>query len=49
MAYMEQMQSGLKYLVDAGEAGRRSADGMLGPVNGAISEITGAASELESI
>ncbi|WP_369303062.1 phage tail protein [Pseudomonas sp. N2-5-1-1] len=49
MAYMEQLQSGLKYLVDAGEAGRRSVDGMLGPVNGAISEITGAASELESI
>jgi phage protein U len=36
-------------LVEAGEAGRRSADGMLGPVNGAISEITGAASELENI
>lgn len=49
MAYMEQLQSGLKYLVEAGEAGRRSADGMLGPVNGAISEITGAASELENI
>lgn len=49
MAYMEQMQSGLKYLVEAGEAGRRSADGMLGPVNGAIRELTGAASELENI
>lgn len=49
MAYMEQMQSGLKYLVEAGETGRRSADGMLGPVNGAIREITGAASELENI
>ncbi|UWF51998.1 phage tail protein [Pseudomonas sp. N3-W] len=49
MAYMEQLQSGLKYLVEAGEAGRRSADGMLGPVNGAISELTGAASELENI
>jgi phage protein U len=49
MAYMEQLQAGLKYLVEAGESGRRSADGMLGPVNGAISEITGAASELESI
>ncbi|AZF64164.1 phage tail protein [Pseudomonas sp. LBUM920] len=49
MAYMEQMKSGLKYLVEAGEAGRRSADGMLGPVNGAIREITGAASELENI
>jgi phage protein U len=46
---MEQLQAGLKYLVEAGEAGRRSADGMLGPVNGAISEITGAASELENI
>jgi phage protein U len=49
MAYMEQLQAGLKYLVEAGESGRRSADGMLGPVNGAISEITGAASELENI
>ncbi len=49
MAYMEQMQSSLKYLVEAGEAGRRSADGMLGPVNGAIRELTGAASELENI
>lgn len=49
MAYMEQMQSGFKYLVDAGEAGRRSAEGMLGPVNGAIREITGAAAELENI
>jgi phage protein U len=46
---MEQLQAGLKYLVEAGEVGRRSADGMLGPVNGAISEITGAASELENI
>lgn len=49
MAYMEQMQSGFKYLVEAGEAGRRSAEGMLGPVNGAIREMTGAASELENI
>ncbi|MFW3895952.1 phage tail protein [Pseudomonas bharatica] len=49
MAYMEQLQSGLKYLVSAGEAGRRSADDMLGPLNGAISDITGAASELENI
>lgn len=49
MAYMEQMLSSLKYLVEAGEAGRRSADGMLGPVNGAIRELTGAASELENI
>ena len=46
MDYMEKLQSGLKYLTAAGENGRRSLDGMLGPVNGAISEITGAASEL---
>lgn len=49
MEYLEQMQSGFKYLVSAGEAGRRSLDGMLGPVNGAISEITGAAAELENL
>lgn len=49
MAYMEQLQSGLKYLASAGEAGRRNLDGMMGPVNGAISEISGAASELEGI
>ena len=36
MAYMEQLLSSLKYLIEAGEAGRRSADGMLGPVNGEI-------------
>ncbi|KAB0494026.1 phage tail protein [Pseudomonas vancouverensis] len=49
MPYMEQLQAGLKYLATAGEAGRRSLDGMMGPVNGAIGEITGAASELESL
>lgn len=49
MAYMDQLQSGLRSLVSAGEAGRRSADDMLGPMNGAISDITGAASELEGI
>ncbi|MCF5172600.1 phage tail protein [Pseudomonas canadensis] len=49
MAYMEQLQSGFKSLVQAGEAGRHSIDGMIGPVNGAIGEITGAADELSSI
>jgi len=49
MAYMEQLQSGLKQLAAAGQTGRRSLDGMMGPVNGAISEISGAASELEGI
>jgi phage protein U len=49
MAYMEQLQAGLKNLAAAGETGRRSLDGMMGPVNGAISEISGAASELEGL
>ncbi|MGH8390313.1 MAG: phage tail protein [Pseudomonas sp.] len=49
MPALEQLQSGLKYLASAGETGRRSLDGMLGPMNGAISEITGAASELEDL
>lgn len=49
MAYMEQLQAGLKNLAAAGETGRRNLDGMMGPVNGAISEISGAASELEGL
>jgi phage protein U len=49
MAYMESLQAGLKYMVQAGETGRKNLDGMLGPVNGAIGEISGAADELESI
>ncbi|MDB6447165.1 phage tail protein [Pseudomonas sp. 21TX0197] len=49
MAYMEQMQSALKSLLAAGESGRTSLDGMLGPLNGAISDMTGAASELEGV
>lgn len=49
MAYMDQMKSTLSSLVAAGEAGRTSLDGMLGPLNGAVSDMTGAASELESL
>jgi phage protein U len=49
MEFLSNMQSGLKYLVEAGEAGRKNIDGMMGPVNGAIGSITGAADELESI
>ncbi|WP_349970920.1 phage tail protein [Pseudomonas caspiana] len=49
MTYTEQLQSGLKSLVAAGEAGRRNMDDMLGPMNGAVSDITGAASELENV
>jgi phage protein U len=49
MTYMDSMQSGLKSLVQAGESGRKSVDGLLGPVNGAIGSFRGAADELESI
>ncbi|UVJ45552.1 phage tail protein [Pseudomonas sp. LS1212] len=49
MPYMEQLQSGLKSVVAAGEAGRTSLDGMLGPLNGAIGDMTGAAAELEGL
>ena len=49
MEYVAKLQSGLKYVVEAGEAGRKSVDSMLGPVNGAISNITGAADEMESL
>ena len=46
---LQRLQSGLGFLASAGETGRRSLDGMLGPVNGAIGEIAGAASELEGL
>ncbi|MCO7519187.1 MULTISPECIES: phage tail protein [unclassified Pseudomonas] len=49
MAYMESMQSTLSSLIAAGEAGRTSLDGMLGPLSGAVSDMTGAASELEDL
>jgi phage protein U len=49
MEALGQLQSGLKYLASAGETGRRSLDGMMVPVNGAIGEITGAAAELEGL
>lgn len=49
MSYLEQLQAGLKYLTAAGVTGRHSLDGMFGPLNGAISEITGAASELSDL
>jgi len=46
---MELMKSTLSSLVAAGEAGRTTVDGMLGPLNGAVSDMTGAASELEGL
>lgn len=49
MAYMESMQSTLSSLIAAGEAGRTGLDGMLGPLTGAVSDMTGAASELEDL
>ncbi|MGB9088920.1 MAG: phage tail protein [Pseudomonas farsensis] len=49
MAYMESMQSTLSGLIAAGEAGRSSLDGMLGPLNGAVSDMSGAAAELEGL
>lgn len=49
MAYMELMGSTLSSLVAAGQAGRTNLDGMLGPLNGAVRDMTGAASELDSL
>ena len=49
MTYLTHLQSGLKSLTAAGESGRRSLDGMFGPLNGAIRDITGAASELDDL
>ncbi|WP_397452537.1 phage tail protein [Pseudomonas sp. NA-150] len=49
MPYMDQLQSSFKYLVEAGETGRRNIDGMLGPLNSAIGDVTGAAGELGSL
>ncbi|MGY3296732.1 phage protein U [Pseudomonas sp. TE6288] len=49
MAYMASMQSTLSSLIAAGEAGRTSLDGMLGPLTGAVGDMTGAASELENL
>lgn len=46
---MEQLQSSVKSLAAAGETGRRSLDGMIAPVDSAISELSGAASELEGV
>ncbi|WP_017517024.1 phage tail protein [Pseudomonas nitroreducens] len=47
MAYLDLLQSGMTHIACASEAGRRSLDGMLSPVNGAISDIAGAVGELD--
>lgn len=47
--YVDQLKSGISYMASAGETGRRSLDGMVAPVNGAISEISGAANQLQDL
>lgn len=49
MPYIEMMESGLRQVVRAGEEGRRSVDGMLAPITGAVSDLTGAADELSTL
>ncbi len=49
MAYLEQLQSVLRALVAAGEAGRHDIDGMLEPLNGAVGDINEAAAELSAL
>lgn len=49
MAYMEQLQGAVKSLAQAGESGRRNLDSMMGPVNSAIGDLSGAAAELEGL
>ncbi|MCO8167878.1 phage tail protein [Pseudomonas sp. 21LCFQ02] len=49
MEYVDKLQSGLKYMVEAGEAGRKNLAGMVSPVAGAISSISSAADDLESL
>jgi phage protein U len=49
MEYLNSLQSGLKSLIEAGEAGRTQIDGVVSPINSAIDSVTGAASELEGI
>ncbi|QXH64255.1 phage tail protein [Pseudomonas azerbaijanorientalis] len=47
--YLQHLQGGLKYMVDAGEAGRTDLESMTGPMNGALNEISGAADALEGL
>ena len=49
MEYVDKLQSGLKYMVEAGETGRTNVEGMINPINGAINSMTSAADGLESI
>lgn len=49
MEYVDKLQTGLKYMVEAGEAGRTQVSGMLTPVTNAASWVSGAADDLESL
>ena len=49
MEYLNSLQNGLKYMVEAGASGRKQVSGMLGPVSGAIGELSSAADGLEGI
>lgn len=49
MEYVDKLQGGLKYMVEAGETGRKNLAGMVSPVSGAISSISSAADDLESL
>jgi len=49
MEYLDRLQSGLKYMVEAGQAGRNNVAGVLGPINGAVSQISSATDVLEGI
>lgn len=48
-AYLDQLQDGLTYMVEATEIGRTSLDSMIAPMKGALNEISGAADALESL
>lgn len=49
MSYMQQLQSALRNVVDAGQAGRSHVEEMLAPMKGAVGDITGAVTDLEGL
>lgn len=49
MAYLDSLQSGMSHMAQAGEAGRRDSDSMVGPLNGAIGDISGGLGELTNL
>ena len=49
MGYMDNLQSGLGSMVEAGETGRKNVEGMLSPVSQAVYSMTDAADALEGL